>query len=232
MNDLINTKDEVMISSREIAEATGKTHDNVKRDIKVMLEDLGFYLVNFHPSYLKDNDFKGFLFRHRKYQGRNVIDEILLDKELTMCLITGYDVKQRMRVIKRVKELEDAQHKPSLPDFSNPAEAARAWANEYEQKQLALQRVEQFELVVEETTKYYSLMRVLIANPESHLSKYTAWRPLKKYCQEHKLEIKKTWDDRYGSVNLYPREAWEEVYPYIELPDECAVLLGEDKDEP
>lgn len=51
-------------------------------------------------------------------------------------------------------------------------------------------------------------------------------------CQEHNLEIKKTWDDRYGSVNLYPREAWEEIYPYINLPDECAVLLGEAKDEP
>ncbi|HAW1664707.1 TPA: hypothetical protein JLN07_001289 [Escherichia coli] len=36
--------------------------------------------------------------------------------------------------------------KPALPDFSNPAEAARAWANEYEQKLLVKQENERLTL--------------------------------------------------------------------------------------
>ena len=36
--------------------------------------------------------------------------------------------------------------KPALPDFSNPAEAARAWANEYEQKLLVKQENERLAL--------------------------------------------------------------------------------------
>ena len=115
MNELMNTNVEVMISSREIAEATGKDHASVVvRDIKNMLEQLGINEIC-HPAKMQDDDFKGFLFKRKELNGRNVIDEILLNKELTMCLITGYDVKQRMRVIKRVKELEDAQRKPALP---------------------------------------------------------------------------------------------------------------------
>ncbi|YP_008239731.1 anti-repressor [Salmonella phage Jersey] len=105
-----------------------------------MLEQLGFNETGY-PAKMQDNDFKGFSFKYKEYNGRNVIDEILLNKELTMCLITGYDVKQRMRVINRVKELEEAQNKPILPDFSNPAEAARAWANEYEQKLVAQEKL-------------------------------------------------------------------------------------------
>lgn len=107
MNDLnVVVKNGVnLFSSRLIAEVTGKEHSNVVRDIKNMLESLGLY--DFHPSNLKDDDFKGFFINFKDYQGRKVVDEILLDKQLTMCLVTGYDVKQRMRVIKRVDELEE-----------------------------------------------------------------------------------------------------------------------------
>ena len=219
MNELMKANEQTM-SSREIAELTGKLHSHVCRDIRTMIEQLKDDPNLDHEEFQQVTDIRGYT------------SEYLLTKNQTLLLMTGYSVPLRQKLINRWQELEAQAAKPALPDFSNPAEAARAWANEYEQKQLALQRVEQLELVVEETTKYYSLMRVLIANPESHLSKYTAWRPLKKYCQEHNLEIKKTWDDRYGSVNLYPREAWEEIYPYIDLPDECAVLLEEAKDEP
>lgn len=35
-----------------------------------------------------------------------------------------------------------SQNQLALPDFTNPAEAARAWASEYEQKMVALQKIE------------------------------------------------------------------------------------------
>lgn len=112
MNNLIsvsvdtNYGDEVLFSSRMVAEATGKKHFHVARDILDMLEALG------HNPKMDNDDFKGFIVKRKVYNGRQSIDEILLNKELTMCLITGYDVKQRMRVIQRVEELEKAQRVP------------------------------------------------------------------------------------------------------------------------
>ncbi|MCV6610132.1 MAG: hypothetical protein OIF55_05105, partial [Amphritea sp.] len=45
----------------------------------------------------------------------------------------------RYRVVKRLEELE-AQSVPQLPNFADPAAAARAWADEVEQKKaLALE---------------------------------------------------------------------------------------------
>lgn len=40
MNDLISRPADMTMSNREIAELTGKRHDNVMRDIRVMLAEL------------------------------------------------------------------------------------------------------------------------------------------------------------------------------------------------
>lgn len=45
----------------------------------------------------------------------------------------------RRKVLAWLKELSSA--KPALPDFSNPVAAARAWADEVEQKQIAQQQL-------------------------------------------------------------------------------------------
>lgn len=44
-----------------------------------------------------------------------------------------------------------------------------------------------------------------------HDSKF-AWRPLKKYCNVHGLDIRRVDDDLYENVNSYPAEAWMEVH--------------------
>lgn len=80
------------MSSREIAALTGKRHDNVKRDILVMLADLKVDALSFEDIYL---------------DGRNR-DQVqyLLDREHTDCLLTGYSAGMRMKVIRRWHELE------------------------------------------------------------------------------------------------------------------------------
>jgi len=45
-----------------------------------------------------------------------------------------------MKVIKRWQELE-SKAKSAIPDFTNPVEMARAWADEVEQKQIAQQQL-------------------------------------------------------------------------------------------
>lgn len=143
MNNLIsvsvdtNCGDEVLFSSRMVAEATGKKHFHVTRDILDMLEALG------HNPKMDNDDFKGFIVKRKVYNGRQSVDEILLNKELTMCLITGYDVKQRMRVIQRVEELEKAQRVPQT--YIEALEALLA--SEKEKERLRLENVAKTEQV-------------------------------------------------------------------------------------
>ncbi|EJC0485122.1 Rha family transcriptional regulator, partial [Salmonella enterica] len=92
---------EVTMSSREIAELTGKQHKNVKRDIEKMLSDLQEDALRFEHIYLD-------------VQNRQQI-EYLLDRDHTECLLTGYSAVHRMRVIRRWHELEEQAAKPALP---------------------------------------------------------------------------------------------------------------------
>lgn len=80
------------MSSREIANVTGKRHNNVKRDIVSMLNDLEEDVLSFEHIYLDG-------------QNREQI-EYLLDRELTDTLLTGYSAKMRRAVIRRWTELE------------------------------------------------------------------------------------------------------------------------------
>ncbi|WP_169718928.1 Rha family transcriptional regulator [Pantoea rodasii] len=91
------------MTSREIAVLTGKEHFHVKRDIENMLIDLGEDASKFGCIYLDSMN---------RQQ-----NEYHLDREHTECLITGYSTVLRMKVIKRIRELESAgQALPSLPE--------------------------------------------------------------------------------------------------------------------
>lgn len=113
------------MSSREIAELTGKRHPDVKRDIQSMASDL-------------DEDVSAFARIYLDSMNREQT-EYLMDREHTDCLLTGYSAKMRMAVIHRWYELEGATGRviATLPDFSNPAAAARAWAEQFELQQAA-----------------------------------------------------------------------------------------------
>lgn len=116
-----------VMSSREIAELTGKQHFHVKRDIERLLAELQ-----------KDPSIYGYTY----LDGQNRVQtEYRLDREHTDCLLTGYSALMRMAVIKRWRELEEggARVIATLPDFSNPAAAARAWAEQFELQQAASQ---------------------------------------------------------------------------------------------
>lgn len=80
------------MSSREIADLTGKLHKNVKRDVVAMLADLNSDALSFERIYLDG-------------QNRSQT-EYLLDREHTDCLLTGYSAPLRMKVIRRWHELE------------------------------------------------------------------------------------------------------------------------------
>lgn len=112
----------VTMSSREIAELTGKEHRHVLRDIEKMLVEL-------------KEDPKGYAQTWTHPQNGQEYPEYWLDRELTDTLLTGYSAILRRAVIARWRELE-ASGAPQLPDFTNPVAAARAWADAIEKTQI------------------------------------------------------------------------------------------------
>ena len=112
------------MSSKEIAELTGKRHADVIRDIRSMVEQL-------------DNA----TLRHEEYQqltdDRGYTSEILLNKDLTTCLVSGYNVQLRMAIIKRWSELE-AQEQFRLPTTFSQALLLAAQLEE-QKEQLAIE---------------------------------------------------------------------------------------------
>lgn len=86
------------MSTREIAELTGKAHFHVKRDVLALLKELGEDASSFGCIYLDP------LNREQT--------EYLLDREHTDCLLTGYSAAMRMTVIRRWHGLESQVAQP------------------------------------------------------------------------------------------------------------------------
>ncbi|WP_336804049.1 phage antirepressor KilAC domain-containing protein [Erwinia aphidicola] len=118
MPGIITTGKCLTMTSREIAELTGKRHPDVKRDIEVMMTQL-------------QEDVSKFAHTYQDAMNRSQT-EYALDREHTECLVTGYNAMLRMKVIKRLHELE-GNHPPALPQTL--PEALRLAADLAEEKQ-------------------------------------------------------------------------------------------------
>lgn len=99
------------MSSREIAELTGKQHKHVLTDIREMLETLGIDSAGFSAQY-KDSSGKA----NKCFN---------LPKRETLILVSGYNVQMRAKIIDRWQELE-AQ--AAAPAFQIPKSFAEALA--------------------------------------------------------------------------------------------------------
>lgn len=121
------------MSSLEIAELTGKPHNDVMKAIRAM-----------EPSWEKVSQGR-FSLSSRKVQQPNggVREYPCYELTKTECLYvaTKFNDEARAKLVIRWEELENSRKMEiSLPDFSNPAEAARAWAEQYEQRQIEANR--------------------------------------------------------------------------------------------
>ena len=132
MNNLAILKQTAQtMSSRELAQLCDKEHRNVLRDIDLLNEtythmglpkiEQGYYT---HPS-----------------TGSQQHREFLLTKEQSIDLVTGYRADIRIRINRRWQELEAQNNSPALPNFADPVQAARAWADAMELQQKAIAQV-------------------------------------------------------------------------------------------
>lgn len=109
----------ITMSSREIAELTQKEHRHVVRDIETMFERL-------------EINAEGYAHFWTHPQNGQTYREFKLTEDLTLTLISGYNIKLRKRIIDRWQELEN-QQSPRLPQTL--PEALRLAADLAEQNQ-------------------------------------------------------------------------------------------------
>lgn len=125
----------VYMSSLEIARLTGKQHKDVLKSIRNM--ETAWEKINGRKFALVDyTDAKGE--KRPCYR---------LSKTECLYIATKYNDEARAKLVLRWEELEH-QHTPAyrnLPNFTNPAESARAWAEQYEQRQLESKRADEAE---------------------------------------------------------------------------------------
>ena len=100
--DLIKTEEKLTMTSREIAELTGKSHNHVMRDIRAMMAEL-------EGSPNLDSVCKSTTYNGSNGQSYNQYE---LDKDTCLTLLLGYDAVARMKVVKRWQELESKVQKP------------------------------------------------------------------------------------------------------------------------
>lgn len=139
------------MSSLEIAELTGKRHDTVKLSIERLFEKGVIACPPIAVMQKESNNriYNIEVFEFSGEQGK--LDSITVVAQLCP--------EFTAQLVKRWYELENQLAKPQLPDFTNPVEAARAWANEVEEKQIAQEqlaiaapKVDYFDKVAERTT--------------------------------------------------------------------------------
>ena len=111
------------MSSREIAELTGKEHDNVRRDIKKLAEGLSLtFEEKPEPS-----------------SGGRPSMVFLLKKRECLILVSGYSVELRARIIDRWMELEAKVSQPDPVALLNDPAAMRGLLLNYTEKVIALE---------------------------------------------------------------------------------------------
>ena len=122
------------MSSLEIAKLTGKPHNDVMKAIRAM-----------EPSWEKVSQGKFSLSSRKVEQPNGGIREYPcyeLTKTECLYVATKFNDEARAKLVIRWEELEQKQRAQmlQLPDFTDPAEAAMAWAKEYrENKVLAIE---------------------------------------------------------------------------------------------
>ena len=116
------------MTSLEIAEVTGRNHKDVMRSIREMEE-----------AWVKVNGRKFALVEYKDAKGE-MRPCYSLGKIECLYIATKFNDEARAKLVLRWEELENNTRKNEIimPNFSNPAEAARAWADQYE-KNLALE---------------------------------------------------------------------------------------------
>ncbi len=229
MNALVNNSIQSM-TSLEISELVEKRHDNVKRTIETLVNQGVISLPQIEDVKIqrtrREEITTVYVFTGEQGKRDSIIVVAQLCPEFTA------------RLVDRWQELEHqvAKNMIAMPNFADPVEAARAWADQVEAKRLACKErdhaietkahisdkktatamatasikskeAEKLKEQLGESKNYASVKAV-----ESKVGGKYNWRELKKWCVANGKKIKDIADANYGTVKIYHKDAWKAVY--------------------
>lgn len=119
-------------------------------------------------------------------------------------------------------ECESKLKSLSLPDFTDPAAAAIAWANEYRAKQQLAQQNENLQIALDSHLDWLTILSVAKLNNVSE--KVFDWRRLTERSRIMGYEIKKTTCPRFGYRNNYHLNVFRAEYPQYSLTRDKQLL--------
>lgn len=212
---------DMTMSSHEIAELTGKRHDHVMRDIRAMLAEL-------HG----EGGIPSFEDTHTNPQNGQTYPVFNLPKRESLILVSGYNVQMRASIIDRWQELEakPVSNVIALPNFSNPALAARAWAEQFEARiaaeakkaeigsrreatamntaSLAVKKANKLAIELDKSMQYATVKRMEMLYHGQSFN----WRLLKSTAIQMNIPPTDVFDANYGTVKAYHADVWREAY--------------------
>ena len=217
------------MSSYEISELVESRHDSVRRTIERCAERGAISLPPLVEVKVQ---------RERRAESVEVYQ---LDKRGSLIVVAQLCPEFTARIVDRWQELEAkaSQHTVALPDFSNPAIAARAWADEFEGRQAAIAERDEAvrtkaligskrEATAMATASaarreadklrgqlgFNSRHATVIAVEKAIKSKFgkQEWRKLKDWCTRNGESWVKVEDPRWGEAVAWPAGAWMAVH--------------------
>ena len=196
---------ELVVSSREVADNFGRAHRHVLDSVRDILAAENSAAKLFYESTYEN--------RGKQYP------MYLMNRDGFSLLVMGFAGKEalqwKLKYIAAFNAMEKSlRSMPSLPNFANPVEAARAWADAEEGRVKALDVVDDLQVKLGESMKWMSIKQVAKFNSLTYHD--ISWRKLKATG----YETKDVYDANYGSVKAYSIEAWRKAYPDLELPQE------------
>ena len=219
---ILNTNSVLTMTSREIADLLEKQHPN----IKVSAERLA------------EKGVIGTLAMQEFTHNGNTYTEYLLSKRDSLILVAQNCPEFTARIVDRWQELEAATT-PAIPNFSNPAAAARAWAEQYEARLLAestkaqigakreatamntasqaVKKANRLEIELDKSKQYASVKRMEMLYHGQQFN----WRLLKSAANEMGIPAIDVFDANYGTVKAYHADVWNEAYA-VTLDTEAA----------
>lgn len=147
-----------------------------------------------------------------------------------MAMSYSYDIQSKVFDRMTALEQERASHAITIPNFYNPAEAARAWAAQYEARLLAEQtkaeigsrreatamntasqaskKAARLEVELDQSMRYASVKRMEGIYRDQKFN----WRTLRAKSAELGLSPLDTFDANYGTVKAYHADVWRKAY--------------------